>query len=123
MKSTLTVWGGAGTVTGANFFLDIGDKKILVDCGILQQEHACSEENFKAFPFDVTAIDALVVTHAHADHIGRIPKLVRDGLRGTIHSTPATKDLSALMFDDAISVMKEHEEKEGCGLLYEKEDA
>lgn len=122
MKSTITFHGGAGTVTGANFLFDAGTARVLIDCGILQQEHACSEENFASFPYDVSAIGALIVTHAHADHIGRIPKLVRDGYRGPIHSTAPTRDLAALMFDDALRVMKEHEIKHNCPLLYEKED-
>ncbi len=122
MKSTITFHGGVGTVTGANFLLDTGSTRILIDCGILQQERACGSENYEPFRFDVSSIDALVVTHAHADHIGRIPKLVHDGYRGPIISTTATRDLAALMFDDALRVMKEHEVKHHCPLLYEKED-
>lgn len=122
MKSTLTFYGGAGAVMGANFLLDTGTKRIVVDCGVLEQEHACGGENFAPFPYDLGSIDAVIVTHAHADHIGRIPKLVKDGYKGPIYSTPATKDLAALMFDDAINVMKDHNEREGCDILYEKED-
>lgn len=122
MKSTLTFWGGVGTVTGANFLLDSGEGRVLVDCGILQQENACGEENFAAFPYDPSSIDSLIVTHAHADHIGRIPKLVRDGFRGVIYSTPATRELVSLMFDDALSVMKTYVERKGCEMLYERED-
>ncbi len=123
MKSTLTFHGGIGTVTGANFLLDTGSKRILIDCGILQAENACQPENHEPFPFDPASIDALIVTHAHADHIGRIPKLVHDGFTGVIYSTHATKDLSALMFDDALKVMKEQAQTQGCMMLYEKADA
>ena len=122
MKSAITFYGGVGTVTGANFLLDTGTKKIVIDCGILQQEHACSQENFADFAPDVLSADALIVTHAHADHIGRIPKLVHDGFNGTIYSTAATRDLASLMFDDALRVMQEHELKHHCGVLYAKED-
>lgn len=123
MKSSITFHGGVGTVTGANFLLDTGSKKILIDCGVLQQESACTPENFAPFPYDTASIDALILTHAHADHLGRIPKLVRDGYKGPIFSTPATRDLAALMFADAIGVMQEHAQKQGCEMLYENEDA
>ncbi len=130
MTARLTFHGGVGTVTGANFLLDTGSRKILVDCGILQQEYpygtkaagACDTTNLEPFPYDPRTIDALLVTHAHADHIGRIPKLVRDGFRGVIYSTGATKDLAALMFDDALGIMDAHAKRHGCDYLYEAAD-
>ncbi len=122
-KASVTFYGGAGTVTGANFLLDTGDKKILVDCGALEREKLCDDANSKPFAYDPASIDALLVTHAHADHIGRIPKLVHDGFKGAIYSTAATRDLAALMFDDAINVMRNDAEKHGCPILYEKGDA
>jgi len=122
-QASITFYGGAGTVTGANFLLDTGDNKIVVDCGALERENVCDDVNGKAFAYDPASIDALVITHAHADHIGRVPKLVKDGFKGVIYSTPATKDLSALMFDDAIQVMHAEAEKHGCTVLYEKDDA
>ncbi len=155
MTSRLTFCGGAGTVTGANFLLDTGTAKLLIDCGTLEaadsvtalgfsnagvpakkisaQEHGClpattgtaqagDTVNTQPFPYDVKEITALLVTHAHQDHIGRIPRLVRDGFRGAIHSTAATKDLAAVMFDDALGVMQEHAEKFGCEMLYEAAD-
>lgn len=122
MKSTLTFHGGAGSVTGANFLLDTGEGMLLIDCGAVAQEQVCDPVNLEAFPYDPARIDALIVTHAHQDHIGRIPRLVREGFRGTIHSTRATKDLSAVMLDDALSVMQEEVETHGCELLYERKD-
>ncbi len=122
MKSTITFFGGAGTVTGANFLLDTGTKKILIDCGLLQQEGG-EGDNAAAFPYDPGQIDALIVTHAHADHIGRIPKLARDGYTGPIYSTPATRDLAAIMYDDALALMQAQEVRHRDAVLYEKEDA
>lgn len=122
-KASITFYGGAGSVTGANFLFDIGGKKILVDCGAVEREDMSHDDNLKAFAYNPSEIDALIVTHAHQDHIGRVPKLVRDGFKGAIYSTGATKDLAALMFDDAISVMTADAKKHGGGIMYEKEDA
>src|SRR5438128_915655 len=105
MSAKITFYGGVGTVTGANFLLDTGSKKILIDCGSLERENVCDPANHAKFSYDVGAIDALVVTHAHADHIGRIPKLVHEGFRNEIISTGATRDLAEVMFQDALHVM------------------
>jgi metallo-beta-lactamase family protein len=121
-KASITFYGGAGTVTGANFLFDIGDKKILVDCGALEREYTCDPANSMSFDYDPKDIDVLIITHAHADHIGRVPKLVQDGFKGIIYSTAATRDLAALMFDDALTVMRADSEKHGCTVWYEKED-
>ena len=74
-------------MTGANFLLDANGKKILIDCGLRQGDRFSESENYEKFAYDVKAVDALFVTHAHMDHIGRIPKLVRDGFGGAIYST------------------------------------
>ena len=80
----LTFWGGVGSVTGANFLLEDGVTRILVDCGLLQGVTGADTENARKFPYDPKTIDFLFLTHAHMDHIGKVPKLVRDGFSGTI---------------------------------------
>ncbi len=105
-KIHLTCWGGVGAVTGANFLLESSKTRLLVDCGLLQGVEGADTENSAKFPYDPKTIDYLFVTHAHMDHIGKIPKLVRDGFRGVIYSTAETRDLARLMFDDAMKVME-----------------
>ena len=119
MSAKLTVCGGAGEVTGANFLLETGSVKMVFDCGLHQREQVCSPVNYAPFAYDVSTIDFLVISHAHADHIGRVPRFVHEGFKGTILSTNATKDLTALMLDDALNLM-ENDPK--CEPLYERKD-
>lgn len=120
--STLSFLGGAGRVTGAHFLLETGKRKILIDCGLVQGGAYGMDENYQDFPYDPSTIDVLFVTHAHADHIGRVPKLVRDGFRGVIYSTPATRDLSEVMFDDAVRILADEARTRGISPLYAPED-
>jgi len=120
--SKISFFGGAGTVTGANFLLDTGKVRILIDCGLLQGDRFALQSNCDAFPYDPASIDVLLVTHAHADHIGRIPKLVYDGFKGDIYSTVATKDLAAVMLRDAYTVMHYESEKYNTKRCYEPHD-
>jgi len=122
MSSKLTFWGGAGEVTGANFLLEFDGAKVLVDCGSHEQERVCGGKDLQPFPYMANDIKALFITHAHQDHIGRVPRLVRSGFRGVIYSTNATKDLAAVMFDDALGVMQQEMKQFGCEALYERED-
>jgi metallo-beta-lactamase family protein len=105
----LTCYGGVGSVTGANFLLEADGKRILVDCGLQQGSANSDEVNEEAFPYDPSSIDALFITHAHIDHIGRIGKLVKDGFQGTIYSTALTKDIARLMLEDAAKIMERNE--------------
>ncbi len=101
--------GGAGSVTGANFLLYNDDIKILVDCGLEQGSKMAETENWEAFPYNPSEIDYLLVTHAHTDHIGRIPKLIFDGFKGKILSNSATKDLSKVMLEDTANILSSSE--------------
>lgn len=122
MSATIGFYGGTGEVTGANFLLDTGASKILVDCGLIQGGRFSLDENCNAFPYKPTDIDALFVTHAHADHIGRIPKLVAEGFKGTIYSTEATRDLARVMLDDAYGIMEYEAKQQGTEPCFQRGD-
>ncbi len=102
--------GGAGEVTGACHLLETGGVKILVDCGLFQGSRECAEGNFEPFGFRPADIDAVIVMHAHIDHIGRIPKLVREGFRGAIFSTAPTRDIAAVLLEDALHLAERERE-------------
>jgi metallo-beta-lactamase family protein len=97
----LTFLGATGTVTGSKYLLETGSKKILIDCGLFQGLKQLRLKNWESLPFNVGEIDALVLTHAHIDHSGYIPALVRDGYRRTIVCTPATLDLCQILLPDS----------------------
>ncbi|MBX4189184.1 MBL fold metallo-hydrolase [Candidatus Parcubacteria bacterium] len=122
-KCFLECWGGVGAVTGANFLLEVNSKKYLVDCGLLQGVQSADATNAEKFDYDVETIEALFITHAHIDHIGKIPKLVKDGFKGIIYSTPETKELSKLMLEDTARITEEHARIAGVEPLYTLSDA
>jgi metallo-beta-lactamase family protein len=92
--------GACGTVTGSRFLLD-GDERLLVDCGLFQGDRALRRRNWDPIPVDPTSLDAVVLTHAHLDHTGYLPVLVRDGFEGPALATPGTAALAALVLRDS----------------------
>ena len=124
-KLYLTFYGGTEVVTGANFLFEGGAKdykKILIDCGLFQGCKVCTDENRLPFPYNPAEIDVLIITHAHLDHIGRIPKLVRDGFKGKIYSTPPTKDIAQLSLVDSLGVMEKEAKQDNQSVFYEEAD-
>ncbi len=108
----LTFHGAAKMVTGANYLLESGKSKILIDCGLFQGSNFAEHQNYKPFPYNPKSIDAVFVTHAHIDHIGRLPLLYKNGFRGEIFSTPPTRDFAEyLLLDSEHLLAKEAEEK------------
>lgn len=104
----VTFCGGTGSVTGSNFLLEIEGKRILVDCGLTQGFKLADDINWDPFPYDVKAIDILFVTHAHVDHLGRIPKLIDEGFRGKIYSTEPTHALALPMLEDTAGILSKN---------------
>ncbi len=119
-RMKLTFHGGAKAVTGSNYLVKSKKATILVDCGLEQGGDAAGETNFSDFPYDPKNIDAVFVTHAHIDHIGMIPKLVRKGFKGTIVSTHPTKDLAEPLLLDAEHLLRDEAERKKKNPPYEK---
>lgn len=97
----ITFLGATKTVTGSNFLLEAAGKKIIIDCGLYQGKALEERENYEDFAFDVKDIDFMLLTHAHIDHSGKIPKLYNDGYRNPIYATKATCDLCEIMLPDS----------------------
>lgn len=102
----LSFFGAAGTVTGSRFLLEADGKQILIDCGLFQGLKQLRLRNWAAFPVAPSSIDAIVLTHAHLDHSGYLPRLVRDGFRGRIYATRPTVDLCAILLADSAHIQQ-----------------
>lgn len=105
----LTSYGAAGEVTGSKHLLEAAGKKILLDCGMFQGSHTDRERNSQLL-FDAKSIDAVILSHGHLDHCGSLPTLVRDGFRGVIYATPATRDVAELIMRDSAHIQEQDAE-------------
>ena len=104
--------GAAGEVTGSCHLLTVGDKKILLDCGLIQGGRKAEQRNREPWPFDPSNIDAVVLSHAHIDHSGRLPLLIRNGFEGPVYAQRATRDLCRIMLKDAGFLAEKEAESE-----------
>lgn len=110
---SLTFFGAAGSVTGSSFYLNIEDKKILIDCGLFQGEDESLYGNEYPDSLDIPDIDVVIFTHSHLDHVGRFPLLVKKGFKGKVIATPPTMDLSRIIMMDAAEIQQEGNNKRG----------
>jgi metallo-beta-lactamase family protein len=105
--ATLTFLGAAGTVTGSKHLLDLGNHRVLIDAGLFQGLKELRLRNWAAFPIDPKRIDAIILTHAHLDHCGYLPRLVAAGFRGRVFCTPGTRELCTLVLPDSAHIQEE----------------
>lgn len=125
----LTFFGAVKDVTGSNYLLEVDSStgseqatRILIDCGLKQNSNFADKENWDPFPFDISKLSAVVITHAHIDHTGLLGKLIKDGYKGKIYSTPPTKDFAKLMLLDSENILFKEAERIGKPQLYASED-
>src|SRR5437870_2791519 len=100
-------FGATRTTTGSLFLLEINQQRLLFECGLFQGKRDESVERNRNFPFDPKQVDAMVLSHAHIDHCGNLPNLCRQGFRGNIFSTFATRDLASIMLEDSAEIQRD----------------
>jgi metallo-beta-lactamase family protein len=105
--ATLTFWGGVGTVTGSKFLVETEKAKVLVDCGMFQGLKELRERNWQDPPFNPRSLNAILITHAHIDHTGFLPRLVRQGFHGPVYCSKGTADLLKILLPDAGRLQEE----------------
>jgi len=118
----ITFCGGAGGVTGACYLVETPHTKVLIDCGMFQGSRFSETLNSDSFPFDPKELKAVLITHAHIDHTGRLPKLCKDGFRGNIHATMPTLDFTKALLIDSQHVIAMEAKHEGQEPFYTEKD-
>lgn len=122
MDIKLTSYGAAEEVTGSCHLLNIDGYRILIDCGLWQGDWENYSRNFEPFLFDPKSLNAVILTHAHLDHCGRLPKLYSDGYNGPIFATPATIDLTKIVLEDSYFIMDEKSFRKKLPKFYKQSD-
>src|SRR5919108_5394063 len=107
MGLTVTFWGAARTVTGSMHLVEANGERLLLDCGLFQGRRAESRLRNQLFPFRPRDVDAVLLSHAHIDHCGNLPNLVKQGFTGPVYCTPATRALAAVMLGDSAKIQEE----------------
>jgi len=105
--ASLSFWGAAGTVTGSKYLIESDQARVLVDCGLFQGGHELRDRNWQEPPFNAAAVDAVIITHAHIDHTGYLPRLVRHGFRGPVYCSRGTSDLMKILLPDSARLQEE----------------
>ena len=118
----LSFYGAAGEVTGSCNMFETGGKKFLVDCGMFQGNQFNEDKNRDPFLFNPAELSGVIVTHAHLDHVGRLPLLVKNGYEGKFFATPPTVELTELILDDALQIMLYNQRHFGKPVLYDSTD-
>ncbi|MEK7125110.1 MAG: MBL fold metallo-hydrolase, partial [Patescibacteria group bacterium] len=118
----LHFYGGAKTVTGANYLLEAGGLQLLIDCGLFQGSRFNDELNYEPFAYDPSKIDYAIMTHSHTDHVGRLPKLYRDGFRGTVFMTEPTEAIVRVTLYDTMEKIDDESRAIGQEPLYTKRE-
>ncbi len=114
----LSFFGAVKEVTGANYLIETGDTKILIDCGLKQSGSYCDESNWAPFAYNPKEISAVLITHAHIAHVGLLPRLMKEGFEGKIYSTPPTKDFARILLMDSENILYKEAEAIGKKPLY-----
>ena len=105
--ASIEFWGGVGTVTGSKYLVVTDKARVLVDCGLFQGLKELRERNWQDPPFDPHSLDAVLITHAHIDHTGYLPRLVQQGFRGPVYCSRGTGDLLKILLPDAGRLQEE----------------
>lgn len=105
--SSLSFWGAAGTVTGSKYLLETDRARVLIDCGLFQGGHELRDRNWQEPPFNAASVDAVIITHAHIDHTGYLPRFVNHGFRGPVYCSRGTADLLKILLPDAARLQEE----------------
>jgi metallo-beta-lactamase family protein len=108
--ASLTFWGGVGTVTGSKYLIESGESRVLVDCGLFQGLRELRERNWEDPPFEPARLDAVLITHAHVDHTGYLPRLVALGFGGPVYCSRGTSDLLKILLPDSARLQEEEAE-------------